>query len=1163
MGTVISSGTVYVNNGEHLDSPEILNTGKVYVNKNGAVISAVIHDGGEEYVLFDGFDAVAMVSSGGILHVNTGESYKPQVFNGGIISGIGATISSAVVNNGGSMALSGYVHQTSGLVSRGDVRDTMINSDGVVTLEKFAACSNTTINGGKLLAYSGTEVYGINMTDGYILIDSAYAFSVTMSGGSMLVRGENAQNPGVVENLYMRSSSGIVWVEEYGVISGGNVSHGVRVGNNGLVKDLTVQYDGGGYLEILNGGTQSRGVVYGSETIAAGGTAYDVTFHGAVDVRGNAINCNLAGGSADVSSGGFFSGTAIQASDSNRASFVMSSGGTAVVTRASGTYIDAFLYGGVLDVNAGKIDWVYLKEGGTFNLGSGASIGISADVATGVMNVEGVLRDPRVSSGASVMISSGGIVTGRYDILNGAVVSAAAGATVDFDLHRTSAGAAGALLSNLSLISGTPNYSLTVDGTQSVGSYKLAGGAAGFNKALTVKDSAGTELGTITVDGDAVGYNGKLYGLKLTDDTLSVLVVNGSSGNVFMGTVTSGTKTITSGSSAVGATVDVEGLLIIEDDGKASNTLVKAGGEMVVSSGGKVKGITIEEGGMASVLEDVMAGNVVVNGGQFILEQYGWAYQASKGSTVSSNTIVKNGGQVIVHESAYLVGAYVSEGGRVDVLSDGTFETGRVNDGEVYAFNGACVSRVTLEDGGILNVESGGSVQHINVSAGGVLTGVLREASELTFYGGTLDLDISAVAPGSEFLVDEQSYSAINMHSGESIYYLCTLTVDDSQAHGTYQLIEWASDFDQTITVVNTSGAELGTLSLGSSVAIGNDLYTLSMTAGDYSLLVTIEDNPNPPTPTTTVAKGDRDGNGVSDVMFVWTKKWDEETQSYVTGNYAHGYWMNGTNDWWSANATWISPEWDNLGSYDMSGDGKADAVMFGNVTTEAGIKGAYIGYYQDGDDMNGWVTIGFLDNAENVAWQNKVGNLTGNASGANSIVWYAPERYALGAWTDGTETWVGISEDFGGPAWNLAGCGDFDGDGKDSVLMSYNASQYYIVDLDGTVTSMGSSAWYNCAVRAIGDFSGDGKEDIVLFDETTGSMYMLLDGNADNYQVIGQLDPTDWFVAGCGDYNNDQHDDLLVRQYSTGMLGYYSDGVQANWNVMGYGVGMEWTVIA
>ena len=1152
MSTVISSGTVYVNSGEHLDSPDILNSGIVYVNKNGGVYSAVIHDGGEEFVLADGFDGAAMVSSGGILHVNTGESYKPQVFNGGIISGIGATISSAVVNNGGTMALSGYVHQTSGLVSRGDVRDTLINSDGVVTLQKYAACSNTTINGGKLLAYSGTEVYGVNMTDGYILIDSAYAFSVTMSGGSMRVTGENAQNPGVVESLYMRSSSGIVWVEEYGVISGGNVSHGVRVGNNGLVKDLTVQYDGGGYLDILNGGTQSRGVVYGSETIAAGGTAYDVTFHGSVDVRGNAINCNLAGGSADVSSGGFFSGTAIQASDSNRASFVISSGGSAVVTRASGMYIDAFLYGGVLDVNAGKIDWVYLKEGGTFNLGSGASIGISADVATGVMNVEGVLRDPRVSSGASVMISSGGIVTGRYDILNGAVVSAAEGATVDFDLRRTSAGAAGALLSNLSLISGTPNYSLTVDGTQSVGSYKLAGGAAGFNKTLTVKDSAGTELGTIKVDGNPVGYSGKLYGLKLTDDTLSVLVVNGSAENVFMGTVTSGTKTITSGMTALGATVNESGLLSILSKGTASNTLVNFGGEMVVATGGKVSGITIEKGGSVSILEDVMAENVVVNGGMFSLEQYGWAYQASKGSTVSSNTIVKNGGQAIVHESAYLVGAIVSDGGRVDVLSDGTFETGRVNDGEVYAFNGATVSRVNLEDGGILNVESGGIVRHINVSAGGVLTGVLREASELTFYGGTLDLDISMAAPGSEFLVDEQSYSAINMRPSEEKYYLCTLTVGDSQAHGVYQLIEWAPDFDRTITVVNTSGAELGTLSVGSSVAIGNDLYTLSMNAGDYSLLVTIEDNPEPTPPRTTAAKSDIDGNGVSDVMFVWTGN-----------NYQHGYWMNGTSEWLSAGSSHPA-EWENLGCYDMTGDGKADSVLVGNVEVE-GVKGAYIGYYADANDLpdgSTWVNIGYLNNADDIDWKNKVGKLTGKS--ANSIVWYAPELYSLGAWTDGTETWVTLSDSFGGDDWTLVGCGDFDGDEKDSVLMSYNGGQmFYSVGLDGAAKSHGSANWSGWDVRAIGDFSGDGKDDIVLFHNGTGSMVMFADGSVDNYTSIGQLDANDWFVVGAGDYNGDQKDDLLVRQYSTGMLGYYNSGDTSQWVELGRGVDMNWTVIA
>ena len=1161
MGTVISSGTVYVNSGEILDSPDILNTGIVYVNNGGSATNASIHDGGVEYVLAGGTDMDAGVSAGGTIHANTGRLFRTKVNNGGIVSGIGAAIYSAVVNNGGSMALSGYVHKTSGLVSRGEVKDTTINSGGVVTLQKYAACSNTTINGGKLLAYSDTEAYGINMTDGYILIDSAYASSVTMSGGSMLIRGDGVINPGLVENLYIAPGSAVVWVEEGGVISSGNIYNDVRVQKNGYVKDLTVQNDGG-FLVVDNGGSQYRGVVYGSETIASGGTANNVTFRGKIDVQGSAINCNVANNSVVVASGGVFIGT-MNMDTTGIAELVVVSGGSATVNKASvsseGARTQAILSGGGMHVYAGEIGWVHLKEGGTFNLGSGASIGISADVATGVMNVEGVLRDPRVSSGASVMISSGGIVTGRYDILNGAVVSAAAGATVDFDLRRTSAGAAGALLSNLSLISGTPNYSLTVDGTQSVGSYKLAGGAAGFDKTLTVKDSAGTELGTLTVDGDAVGYSGKMYGLKLTDDTLSVLVVNGSAENVFMGTVANGTKEITSGMTALGATVNENGLLSILSKGIASNTLVNFGGEMVVATGGKVKGVTIENGGSVSILEDVMASNVVVNGGIFSLEQYGWAYQTSKGSTVSSNTIVKNGGQVIVHESAYLVGAYVSDGGRVDVLNSGTFETGKVSYGEVYAFNGACVSRVNLEDGGILNVEAGGSVQHINVSAGGILTGVLREASELNFYGGTLDLDISAAAPGSEFLVDEQSYSAINVHPSEDAYYLCTLTVGDSQAHGAYQLIEWASDFDRAITVVNTSGAELGTLSVGSSVAIGDDLYTLSIAEGNYSLLVTIEDKPEPtpPAPTTTAAKSDIDGNGISDVMFIWTGTEEQP------GNYQHGYWMNGTSEWQSANSSHPA-EWENLGCYDMTGDGKADSVLVGNVVVNE-VKGAYIGYYADANDLpdgSTWVNIGYLNNADDIAWKNKVGNLTGGS--ANSIVWYAPELYALGAWKDGKEDWVTLSSNFGGDEWTLAGCGDFDGDGKDSVLMTYNGGQmFYAVGMDETPVSLGSANWSGWEVRAIGDFSGDTKDDVVLFHKDTGAMVMLADGNADNYTSIGQLDKNDWFVVGAGDYNNDQKDDLLVRQYTTGMLGYYESGDTTKWVELGRGVDLNWTVIA
>jgi len=290
----------------------------------------------------------------------------------------------------------------------------------------------------------------------------------------------------------------------------------------------------------------------------------------------------------------------------------------------------------------------------------------------------------------------------------------------------------------------------------------------------------------------------------------------------------------------------------------------------------------------------------------------------------------------------------------------------------------------------------------------------------------------------------------------------------------------------------------------------------------------------------------------VSDVMFVWTGN-----------NYAHGYWMNGSADWWSANAAGVSSAWDNLGSYDMSGDGKADAVMFGNVEVN-GNKGAYIGYYQNGDDANGWVNIGYLNNAENIAWKNKVGNLTGNASGANSIVWYAPDLYALGAWVDGTDTWKSLSGFFGGKDWTLVGCGDFSGTGKDTVLMSFSGgTQYYAVDIDSSVKKLGSANWSGWDVRAIGDFAGDGRDDLVLYHKDTGSMVMCADGNIDSYTSIGQLAASDWFVVGAGDYNGDGKDDLLVRQYSTGMLGYYSGADQSQWNEMGRGVDMNWTVIA
>ncbi len=356
---------------------------------------------------------------------------------------------------------------------------------------------------------------------------------------------------------------------------------------------------------------------------------------------------------------------------------------------------------------------------------------------------------------------------------------------------------------------------------------------------------------------------------------------------------------------------------------------------------------------------------------------------------------------------------------------------------------------------------------------------------------------------------------------------------------------EFTVNTSETSFVIEKADAATWQWSVLAVDAVGN---VSEAAAGEaFSVVEAVE-------PTTYVAKGDIDGNGTSDVMFVWTGEHGE-------GNYQHGYWMNGTSTWQSAGSNHPA-EWENLGCYDMAGDGKADSVLVGNVEV-GGVKGAYIGYYADAiDSDSNWTNIGYLTNAEGYAWKNAVGNLTGGT--ANSIVWYAPELYALGAWTDGTDSWGTLSNSFGGTDWTLVGCGDFDGDGKDSVVMSGLGGQYfYTADLDGTVASMGNANWSGWEVRAIGDFKGDGKDDMVLFHHDTGSMVMCADGNVDSFASIGQLDAKDWFVVGAGDYNGDQKDDLLVRQYSTGMLGYYTSGDTTQWNVLGYGVGMEWTVIA
>ena len=144
--------------------------------------------------------------------------------------------------------------------------------------------------------------------------------------------------------------------------------------------------------------------------------------------------------------------------------------------------------------------------------------------STGKVTVSngGSLVDTVVSSGGSMYIANGGVHSGGLQIQSGATVSADDGARIDFTLDDRSAND-GYLINDLSQISGTPAYTITVSADQAAGEYKLAQGAEEFTGTITIGDGT-TDYGNLTVNGYYLQYSDKLYELKNQDGDLTLSI---------------------------------------------------------------------------------------------------------------------------------------------------------------------------------------------------------------------------------------------------------------------------------------------------------------------------------------------------------------------------------------------------------------------------------------------------------------------------------------------------------------------------------------------------------------------------------------------------------------------------------------------------------------
>ena len=1185
MANVISSGTSTVKKGTTLYSPDIYNSGAVVISSGGIVSGAIVHNGGKETVSSGGTDYNATVSSVGVIYAWTsGFVYNPTIVNKGFISAYGGRVHSATVGLSGSLELTGW-------------------SSGGSTVYGYAS-SGTIISGGQLVLNTYSIADAFKVSSGYVFVSNGGSLqkAIIGSGAGSSKDAEVYIKPGGAGRINSIYSNGIMAVSSGGsaestrVYSGGSLvaSSGgvlnwtsasggvVDVKPGGNATSTSIESNGGFYVSegaIVSGTTITSGKMYlmnsatAYETILKAGTftnyadSFSGTFSGGTAYLsgGSSYHEKMLGGVMDVSSYGGRRGYAT-ALDVSSATVYLNSDTSLNVGYVSGGG-KLYVYEGARasSVNVYTGGEVFVKNGGYLSGGSiygsetimsgGTAYGMNV-LLLGTLDVRGRAYNCTVSSGGTVFISSGGRFTADL-LYAGARISAMSGGTAV--VSQTSGASAVVSGGSVYVSGGSLNYA-HVSGGQlhissgakvqdafiSAGTLAIQGGASA-SRALVVAGSDVTNL-TVNSNGflgsaDVSGGSARLniaYGASANTADVQLGASATIGGKVLVSCfVASGAKaTVSSGGSVTNATVTKNASMTVSSAGNASIVNVLSGGSLMVSSGGKASETVVGSEGEMTIYSggSVVSGVTVTSGGWLRIASSGYADAivlnregdlSMEGGTVM-NLLVRKDCRARIHGGT-VVSATLATGGSAFCYKTGRL-AGTVSSGGTAVFSGGMATGLTVINGGVVKIAD-------NLS--------MLDGDAINFNaGGTLDFDISKIT-ASSYAALLTGYNDHILYGGNAVY---TLTVGDSQKNMTYSLASNASLFNSTITVQNTLGTSLGTLTVGGKTTIGDKDYTLNL--GDDNVL-SVSVAAAAPAPT-GVAKSDIDGNGKSDVMFVWTGEHGE-------GNYQHGYWMNGTSTWQSANTSHPA-SWDNLGNYDMTGDGKADSVLFGNVDAYE-VPSAYIGYYKDGVDTDdNWVTIGFLTNSAGIAWKNAVGNVTGGSS--NSIIWHAAELGALGAWTDGTDNWINLGGGFDS-TWTLIGCGDFSGDGKDSVLMSHNGGEeYYGIDYYGTFTLLGASdsGW---EVRAIGDFSGDGKDDIVAFHKDTGIVAKWADGQVANWSQLGQLDAKDWFVVGCGDYNGDAKDDLLVRQISTGMLGYYSAGDMSAWVEMGRGVDMQWTVIA
>jgi hypothetical protein len=230
--------------------------------------------------------------------------------------------------------------------------------------------------------------------------------------------------------------------------------------------------------------------------------------------------------------------------------------------------------------------------------------------------------------------------------------------------------------------------------------------------------------------------------------------------------------------------------------------------------------------------------------------------------------------------------------------------------------------------------------------------------------------------------------------------------------------------------------------------------------------------------------------------------------------------------------------DWGVAGIGDFDGDGKADIVWRNSSTGEN-----YV-YLMDGTAIK--PGEGYIRTVADANWQVAgVGDFDGD--GKDDILWrnaVTGENYLYpmdGLTIKPGEGYLRTVADLG---WKVVGVGDLDGDGKADVLWRNSSTgQNYLYPMDGTSIKpsegfLRTVADANWQVAGLGDYDGDAKVDVLWRNQATGENYLYpMDGPTikPSEGYLRTVADTSWQVKGTGDYDGDGKADVLWRHAVTG----------------------------